>query len=77
MRPPGMPSSRRPRHLKLILKRWNQGLVRARRDPEVRDELVKHGSTPLPGSREDLARYIDTESKKLALVINERRITVD
>ena len=60
-----------------ILKRWNQELVKAMNDPEVRDELVKHGLTPLPGSREELSRYIDTESKKWAQVIKERRITAD
>jgi len=58
-----------------ILARWNQELVKALNAPDVRDELLKHGLTPMPGSREDLARYIDSESKKWAQVIKEAKIT--
>jgi tripartite-type tricarboxylate transporter receptor subunit TctC len=58
-----------------ILARWNQELVKALNAPDVRDELLKHGLTPMPGSREELARYIDGESKKWAQVIKEAKIT--
>src|SRR5262245_7875495 len=60
-----------------ILARWNQELVKALNAPEVRDELLKHGLTPMPGSREELARYIESESKIWAQVIKERKITAN
>ncbi|MDP3084638.1 MAG: tripartite tricarboxylate transporter substrate binding protein [Rubrivivax sp.] len=60
-----------------ILERWNQELVKALNAPEVRDELLKHGLIPKPGSRADLARYIDSESKMWAQVIKERKITAE
>jgi len=60
-----------------ILNRWHQELVKALGAPEVREELLKHGLTPMPGSREELARFIDSESKTWAQVIKERKITAD
>ncbi len=45
--------------------------------PEVRDELLKHGLTPLPGSREELAKTIDRESQTWSKVIRERKITAE
>lgn len=60
-----------------ILERWNQELVKALNAPDVRDELLKHGLIPKPGSRADLARYIDSESKMWAQVIKERKITAE
>jgi len=60
-----------------ILARWNQELVKALNAPDVRDELLKHGLTPMPGTREELARYIDSESKKWAQVIKEGKITAN
>ncbi|MDP1535301.1 MAG: tripartite tricarboxylate transporter substrate binding protein [Rubrivivax sp.] len=60
-----------------ILERWNQELVKALNAPEVRDELLKHGLIPKPGSRADLARYHDSESKMWAQLIKERKITAE
>jgi tripartite-type tricarboxylate transporter receptor subunit TctC len=60
-----------------ILERWNQELVKALNAPDVRDELLRHGLTPMPGTREELARYIDSESKIWAQVIKERKITAN
>jgi tripartite-type tricarboxylate transporter receptor subunit TctC len=60
-----------------ILERWNQVLVKALNAPDVRDELLKHGLTPMPGTREELARFIATESKTWAQVIKERNITAN
>lgn len=60
-----------------ILNRWNQELVKALSAPDVREELLKHGLSPQPGTRAELARFIDSESKKWALVIKERKITAD
>lgn len=60
-----------------ILERWNQELVKALNAPDVRDELLKHGLIPKPGTRTELARYIDSESKMWAQVIKERKITAE
>jgi tripartite-type tricarboxylate transporter receptor subunit TctC len=60
-----------------ILDRWNNELVKALNAPEVRDELLKHGLTPMPGSREELARFIDSESRTWGQVIKERKITAN
>ena len=58
-----------------VLERWNQELVRALKSPEVQAELNRSGLLPAPGSREELARRIDAESRTWAKVITERKIT--
>lgn len=60
-----------------ILERWNQELVKVLNSPDVRDELLKHGLTPMPGTRAELARYVESESKTWAKVIRERKITAN
>jgi len=60
-----------------LLERWNQELVKALNAPDVHDELLKHGLTPMPGTREELARYIESESRTWAQVIKERGITAN
>lgn len=59
-----------------ILERWNQELVKALKSPDVVEELNRSGLLPAPGTREELANYIDSESKTWAKVIAERNITV-
>jgi tripartite-type tricarboxylate transporter receptor subunit TctC len=58
-----------------VLDRWNQELVKAIRSPEVEAELTRAGLLPAPGTREELARRIDSESKTWGKVIAERKIT--
>jgi len=60
-----------------ILDRWNLELVKVLNTPEVKDALVKHGLTPAPGTREDLARYMASESATWGRIIRERKITAD
>ena len=60
-----------------VLERWNRELVKALNAPEVKAELLKHGLTPQPGSREDLARYIAAESATWGKLIRARKITAD
>ena len=60
-----------------ILDRWNLDLVKALNAPEVREEIIRHGLLPKPGSRAELARYIESESKAWAQVIKDRKITAD
>ena len=54
---------------------WNRELVKALRDPEVVAALSKHGLEPQPGTREELARYIDTETVKWGKVVRDAKIT--
>jgi tripartite-type tricarboxylate transporter receptor subunit TctC len=60
-----------------LLDRWNQELVKVLTAPEVRDELLKHGLIAAPGSREELGRFIESESRTWGKVIVERKITVE
>ena len=60
-----------------VLERWNAELVKALNAPEVKAELDKHGLTPAPGSREELARTIAAESKAWGQLIKERGIKAD
>ena len=46
-------------------------------NPEVREQLNKHGLTPMPGTREDLANTIKRESAMWAKVIKDGKITAE
>ena len=67
-------SSKVPRD---ILEYWNRELVRVLKDPGVAAELAKHGLEPFPGTREELARYIEKETEVWGKVIREAKITAD
>jgi len=60
-----------------VLERWNQELVKALNSPEVKAELQKHGLTPQPGSRDELARLIVSETATWGKVIRDRKITAE
>jgi tripartite-type tricarboxylate transporter receptor subunit TctC len=60
---------------KEILDFWNRELVKVLKDPVVRGELAKHGLEPQPGTREELARYIDRETEKWGKVVRDAKIT--
>lgn len=62
---------------KPLLDRWNVELVKVLNTPEVRDNLLKHGQTAAPGSREELGSFIAAEHSKWGRIIRERKITVD
>ena len=62
---------------KPILERWNRELVKVLSSPDVNEALVKHGLTPMPGTREDLARTIQKESAVWAKVIKDGKIIAD
>ena len=59
---------------KEILDFWNREIVKALNDPAVKSELAKHGLEPQPGTREELARYIDTETEKWGKVVRQANI---
>ena len=67
-------SSKVPRD---ILEYWNRELVKVLKDPGVAAELAKHGLEPFPGTREELARYIEKETEVWGKVIREAKITAD
>ncbi|GAA4326116.1 tripartite tricarboxylate transporter substrate binding protein [Pigmentiphaga soli] len=60
-----------------ILDGWNREIVKVLNDPAVREQLDKHGLTPMPGTREELGRYIASESATWGKVIRERKITAE
>ena len=45
--------------------------------PEVREQLLKHGLTPMPGTRDELASYMASETATWGRVIRERKITAN
>jgi tripartite-type tricarboxylate transporter receptor subunit TctC len=58
-----------------ILDFWNRELVKVLKDPAINTELAKHGLEPMPGTREELAQYIDRETEKWGKVVREAKIT--
>ena len=60
-----------------ILDFWNRELVRVLKDPGVAGDLAKQGLEPQPGTREELARYIDSETVKWAKVVRDAKITAE
>jgi len=60
-----------------VLTRWNQELVKALNSAEVKAELFKHGMLAQPGSPQELANIIASESQVWGKLIRERKITAD
>ena len=62
---------------KPLLDRWNVELVKVLNTQEVRANLLKHGQTASPTSREELTKFISSENEKWGRIIRERKITAD
>ena len=62
---------------KPILDRWNTELVKVLKTPELVESLSSHGLIPQPGTREELAKYMEKESSTWGRVIRERKITAE
>ena len=60
-----------------LLDLWNRELVKVLNAPDVREQLLKHGLTPQPGTRDELARYIASESATWGRIVRERKITAE
>jgi tripartite-type tricarboxylate transporter receptor subunit TctC len=60
-----------------ILDFWNREIVKALKDPEVKAALLKQGLEPMPGTREELARYIDKENATWSKVVRDAKITAE
>ncbi|WP_284618595.1 Bug family tripartite tricarboxylate transporter substrate binding protein [Aquabacterium humicola] len=58
-----------------LLDRWNLEIVKVLNDPGVRDALNKHGLSPQPTTRAELAAFMKKEDAKWSAVVRERRIT--
>ncbi len=58
-----------------LVKRWNTELVAALSAPDVVAGLAQHGLVPKPSTPEQLATFLDSETKAWGKVITERRIT--
>ena len=62
---------------KPLLDRWNTEIVKVLNTPDVRENLLKHGQTADPTSREELGKFIAAENAKWSRIIRERKITAD
>jgi tripartite-type tricarboxylate transporter receptor subunit TctC len=62
---------------KEIQEYWNRELVKALKDPSVASELSKQGLEPQPGTQQELARYIESETEKWAKVVRAGNITAE
>ena len=58
-----------------LLDFWNRELTKVLNDPAVNAELAKHGLDPAPGTREELAQYIERENEKWGKVVRDAKIT--
>jgi tripartite-type tricarboxylate transporter receptor subunit TctC len=56
---------------------WNRELVKALKDPEVVKALNDQGLEPAPGTAEELAKLIDTETEVWSKVVREAKITAE
>ena len=57
-----------------ILELWNRELVKVLSTPDVKSDLDKHGLTPAPGTRAELAAFIDSELKTWGQLVKDRGI---
>ncbi len=61
----------------IILDKWNRALVTALNDKIVNKQLAEHGLSPNPGTREELAKYIASQSETWGKIISDRKISND
>jgi tripartite-type tricarboxylate transporter receptor subunit TctC len=60
-----------------LLDFWNRELTKVLNDPQVNAELAKHGLDPAPGTRDELAQYIERETVKWGKVVRDAKITAE
>jgi tripartite-type tricarboxylate transporter receptor subunit TctC len=60
-----------------IVARLNAAMRETMADAEVRGHLARHGVEPLPGSPEELARFIRVETEKWAPIVRESGAAVE
>lgn len=62
---------------KEILERLNRELVSVLSSSDVRDQLNNHGLEPMPGTSEELAKYMQREYETWGRVVKEAKITAN
>ena len=62
---------------KPLLERWNLEIVKVLNSPDVKEQLLKHGLSPMPGTRDELARYMASETATWGRIIRERKISAE
>lgn len=60
-----------------ILDRWNVELVKVLKTPEVANQLNDHGLSPMPTTRDELAKYMAKESATWGRLIKEKKLTAE
>lgn len=60
-----------------VLERWNQEIVKVLHDPGVKEALDKHGLTPQPTTRAELAAFMKKESAQWGAIVRERKISAN
>ena len=60
-----------------ILDRWNIEIVKVLKSPDVMSQLNDHGLTPMPSSREELAKYMAKESATWGRLIKEKNLMAE
>lgn len=60
-----------------LLERWNQEIVKVLMDAGVKDALQKHGLTPQPTTRAELAEFMKKEDAKWSAIVRERKISAN
>ena len=60
-----------------LLERWNQAIVKVLADPGVKDALARHGLTPQPTTRAELADFMKKEDAKWSAIVRDRRISAN
>ena len=60
-----------------LLDFWNRELTKVLSDPQVVAALAKDGLDPAPGTREELAQYIERESLKWGKIVRDAKITAE
>ena len=67
-------SSKVPREIQQY---WSRELVKALKDPEVVAALEKHGLEPVPGTPEEMAKFMETETQKWGKVVRDAKMTTN
>jgi tripartite-type tricarboxylate transporter receptor subunit TctC len=60
-----------------VLDRWNQEIVKVLGEPEIRSYLSKHGLTPHPTTRAELAEFMRKESAQWGAIVRDRKIVAE
>ena len=58
-----------------LLDRWHLEIVKVLNDPAIREALLKHGLSPNPTTRAELAEFMRKESAQWGGIVRERKIT--